>query len=825
MSALIGSRRSRSARAQFQRFLSAKHANLCVCENVESRVLLSTSTFATPTSITVTGARAPLVGERFNGSSSPADIAVATATTVQILTGSGSGTFTLGASIPLPANPAAESPYSTGDYSGSGTEDIVLNSYNSSTGNGEITYETNDGSANFTAGPVTDITNGGDGFVPIVAKTGDFNGDGDEDLAIVGKPNTGSQLVLAVLLSNADGTFTEADYPIAGSNAAGDTSNEEVFTAISDEIIVYDGSSQNLDVFSTSGDGVFAQLTPTPLMATLLSVGTFNSDQDIIVANGSQVSLLVNQGDGTFQADPQGPITLPGAINAMDVDDFNNDGNNDIITNQGILFGNGDETFDTTAEALPVSIDGGGNVSNTLQGVFLGNGRPGIVGFAAAGNAVVAAVNTTPVGVSIDLESDNNPANPGSDVQLTASVSSDLSNFSATPSGSITFFNGAASLGTVQMSDGSATLDAGSSLDTGVNTVTAEYSGDATFAATTSAPLTQTGLTSTATTISSNENPSTAGDDVVFTAVVSGDDGAGDVPSGNVEFFDNGTDLGGGDCDSTGTATFDTTGTLTAGSHTITAQYQGDSNYTGSESDGLTQTVNQPSLVPLVTSTSLPSAIVAGSKVHGTVTVALTNETSDIVSVSQITVLASSNSSIEGASPVVVENFHHAVAIKPGQVKIERLVVKTFPSGLSDGTYSLLAQVTNSLDQQSNSMTGPSINVAAAFVSLSGSASVKPASVVAGKFVTLTIDLSNAGNVITTPAALDIGLSTDGQTESSDIESASAHLKIKPGHSGPVHVHFRIPAGTAAGTYEPFISITDDGDTATVIGQGFVVET
>ena len=275
---------------------SIARAMACVCEPIERRRLLSTATFASPTSVTVTGARAPLVAGRFNGSSNPNDIAVATATTVQILTGSSNGVFTLGSSIPLPANPAAINPFQEGDFSGSGNLDIALDSHNSGTGDGEITYETNDGSGTFTAGPITSITDGGAGFTPIAGRSADFNGDGETDLAIVGKPGTGSQLVLAVLISNGDGTFTEADYPIAGSNAAGNISNEEVLTDFTNEIVVYDGSSGNLDVFSGVGDGTFTQLTPTPLTAALLTGGTFNDNQDIVVASGDQISVLRESG-------------------------------------------------------------------------------------------------------------------------------------------------------------------------------------------------------------------------------------------------------------------------------------------------------------------------------------------------------------------------------------------------------------------------------------------------------------------------------------------------------------------------------------------------
>ena len=800
----------------------------CMCEAVESRWLLSTATFATPTSVSVPGARAPLVSSAFDGPGNPLGLAVATATSVQILNGSSSGAYTLGASIPLPADPASVSPFETGNYTGSNVGDIVLDSYNPGTGDGKLTYETCNGNGTFTQGSVTPITDGGAGFTPIAGRSADFNGDGETDLAVIGKPGTGSELVLAVMISNGDGTFTEADYPIAGSNAAGNVSNEEVLTSVTDEIIVYDGSGGNLDVFSGIGDGTFTQLTPTPLAASLVTGGTFNDNQDLVVANGDQISLLVNQGDGTFQPQPQGPITLDGTIDALNVGDMNLDGNADIITNQGILFGNGDETFNTTAELLPFSISGGGGVVNTVQAVNnVLNGRDGLVGFAAAGNAILSAVNQTPVGVSIDLSSSNNPANPGADIQFTASVSSADLAVTATPTGTVTFLNGTTAIGMASLVDGTATFDAGSSLPGGASSITAQYNGDSKFGASTSMPLTQTVLAPTVTTVTSNENPSLAGDDVVFTAVVTGNDGLGDIPSGNVEFFDNGTDLGGGELDDTGTATFDTTGSLAVGSHPITAQYQDDSNFSPSESTTLTQAVNQPGLVPAVSATTLPTGIVAGTVAHGTVTITLTNQTSAAVLADSITAFASTNGVISGATPLISETFKHGTSIDAGQTKVLKLTVKRFPS-IADGAYRLLVQVSSSLSQTSNSVNGPTVSIAAPFVHLAGpggTSIVTPKTIKAGKSITLTLDLTNSGNIITTNATLDIGLSIDGETESIPLETVPDAIRIKPGKTGVIRVHVKIPLSVLAGSYDPFISVTDDGDVTTIIGEAFVVET
>lgn len=73
---------------------------------------------------------------------------------------------------------------------------------------------------------------------------------------------------------------------------------------------------------------------------------------------------------------------------------------------------------------------------------------------------------------------------------------------------------------------------------------------------------------------------------VTFTTTVSATTG---TPTGSIEFFDGSIALGPGTL-SAGVATF-TTSSLAAGSHTITAVYSGDANYTSTISNPLAQTV------------------------------------------------------------------------------------------------------------------------------------------------------------------------------------------------------------------------------------------
>ena len=90
------------------------------------------------------------------------------------------------------------------------------------------------------------------------------------------------------------------------------------------------------------------------------------------------------------------------------------------------------------------------------------------------------------------------------------------------------------------------------------------------------------------TSLSSSQNPSSAGQPVTFTASVTGF-----APTGTVTFFDGGTPIG--TATLTGSTATLTTSSLSVGSHSITARYNGDTNNLPSTSAALIQNVNVPS--------------------------------------------------------------------------------------------------------------------------------------------------------------------------------------------------------------------------------------
>jgi len=97
-------------------------------------------------------------------------------------------------------------------------------------------------------------------------------------------------------------------------------------------------------------------------------------------------------------------------------------------------------------------------------------------------------------------------------------------------------------------------------------------------------------LNTTTTTVTSNANPSQYAQPVMFTATVGGS--SSPIPTGNVTFSDGATVISSSTLNGSGQAAF-TTSSLSVGSHSITANYPGDSNSLPSTSTVLTQVVNK----------------------------------------------------------------------------------------------------------------------------------------------------------------------------------------------------------------------------------------
>jgi len=182
---------------------------------------------------------------------------------------------------------------------------------------------------------------------------------------------------------------------------------------------------------------------------------------------------------------------------------------------------------------------------------------------------------------STALTSSTNPSSYNQSVTFTANVSGRP----GTATGNVTFMEGSTVLAAnVTMSGGKATFTT-STFAVASHAITAFYNGDANYNRSTSSALSQTvNKAGTTTSVRASPNQSTSGQVVTFTAVVTG---AG--ASGTVTFMDNDIAMGTGTL-SAGTATLNFS-TLSVGNHSITAVYNGDSNFSSSTSEAIIQPV------------------------------------------------------------------------------------------------------------------------------------------------------------------------------------------------------------------------------------------
>ena len=241
---------------------------------------------------------------------------------------------------------------------------------------------------------------------------------------------------------------------------------------------------------------------------------------------------------------------------------------------------------------------GAGTVSGAPATTIDGKTRPNppSIGAYEVGTTGTAATTTT-------LTSSLNPSVVGQAVTFTATVAAGGGN----PTGTVTFFVDGVAQAHAPLGGGTAGYST-SSLPGGSRTITASYSGDATFAPGKSPALTQTvGTASTTTALTSSLNPSTYHQQVTFTATVTGTASGGYSPTGTVTFTDatSGTPLGTATL-SGGAASLTTSG-VSGGSRRIVASYGGDPNFSPSASAALTQAVGPESTTVSLYSSVNPS--------------------------------------------------------------------------------------------------------------------------------------------------------------------------------------------------------------------------
>ena len=315
-------------------------------------------TFQAPKEFAAGSQATSLVAADFNGDGK-LDIAVTDrgygfpgAGGVLVLLGNGDGTFQAPKTFAAGTFPEL---LVEGDFNGDGRTDLVAANEDDKDlwllqGNGDGTFQT-ERRIPF-----------GEGYATFLV-TGDFGGDGRLGLAVVDGTND-----VSILQGNGDGTFQPPQPSVTGGSqylATGDFNGDGRL-----DFAVTNGGSAS--VLLGLGDGTFQTQPQFPAVPSPSGyvAGDFNGDGrlDLAVTNwlDNTVSVLLGEGDGTFQP-PQvfAAGNLPGSVAAGD---FNGDGRLDLaVTDSGsgfasglivpgnvsILLGNGDGTFQAPEQLPP----------------------------------------------------------------------------------------------------------------------------------------------------------------------------------------------------------------------------------------------------------------------------------------------------------------------------------------------------------------------------------------------------------------------------------------------------------------------------------------
>ncbi|WP_158787169.1 FG-GAP-like repeat-containing protein [Granulicella sp. L46] len=340
---------------------------------------------ATATS-SMTIAQSPAVGQNpssvvtadFNGDGIP-DLAVLNELghSITILLGKGDGTFQAATNtLQLSSQGSGPLMAVVGDFNRDGNADLAVVMGNSSTiavflGHGDGTF-------------APAILNSQAASVSYLLVVADFNGDGIEDLAVENS-NSGSGSI-SILLGNGDGTFNAPTVVVSGIISPADLVEADFNgDGIPDLAFVNGGVPSSVVVLLGNGDGTFKTLpaVSTPGYLTYIAVGDFNQDgkPDIFAFAANGTTTLLGNGDGTFSAAASAQPIISPTPQGIAVADFNGDGKPDIallfqdVSTVYTLLGNGDGTF---GAAVTIPLPAGAEPSAIVAGDWDGDGIPDV---------------------------------------------------------------------------------------------------------------------------------------------------------------------------------------------------------------------------------------------------------------------------------------------------------------------------------------------------------------------------------------------------------------------------------------------------------------
>jgi hypothetical protein len=226
--------------------------------------------------------------------------------------------------------------------------------------------------------------------------TGDFNGDGNPDIAVLQGNSTGS---LLISLGNGDGTFQAAQPFTVDSTAVAMAVAD--FNKDGDDDLVIANSNGTVSVYLSSVNGNVYSLALSQTLSTPgalgVATGDFNGDgfSDFAVISSNQIFAFYNNGAANFPSQPSwGTTTDTGQYTGITVADFNQDHFADIAVSDNygldvaVFLYNPDGGFNA-----PSTYSVGVSASEIASGDISGDGYPDLAVVSNSDSTVAVLIN------------------------------------------------------------------------------------------------------------------------------------------------------------------------------------------------------------------------------------------------------------------------------------------------------------------------------------------------------------------------------------------------------------------------------------------------
>jgi hypothetical protein len=231
-------------------------------------------------------------------------------------------------------------------------------------------------------------------------------------------------------------------------------------------------------------------------------------------------------------------------------------------------------------------------------------------------------------------------------------------------------------------------------------------------------------------------------------------------------------------------------------------------------------------IAPTLGQVVLPASVVAGAKTSARVSVVLTNGGAKLTGTYIINLFVNGATILDGNQIFVAKTSKH-FTLSAGKGHAFNFNLKALPAAIVNGSYHILAEVTDPNGASNVVASSQTMDVAAPFVSLAAAPSaVKPSSISVGKSGAIAVTVTNNGNEDATGAInIGLGLSSDGVSPLAGItlDSVTKNTKIKAGQKKTFALRFKNGGSSTAGAYFPYFTISLDGASTTAIGSTFSI--